>query len=599
MSVNPEADFDLEKLFLPAWAQETPAANRFANYRGDEEARGERPGREGRGPRRDFGGPPRDSQRGPRRDDRADRGPRGPRPPGGGVGGGGGPRPQGGGAPFGPRTAGPGGPRPDRGERRDFRPAPRPEPEPLPEIVVRITPEEKGADLLARQIKATGRAYPLFDIARLVMQKPERYTVSFAVKKNAEGQILQPLYLCALDDTLWLSENEAVDHILDKHFATFYQADRTQTEPPKGVYTFVAQCGISGVILGPPNHHDYQNKLRELHESRFSRMPFDMFKSRVRIVRDEPVVKKWVEEQSWRTEYICLNVPETPRLPDRVEVEKHFRATHLATIVSQVENRTLGGVAARNLRSPELRRLVNAAVEDQRHFPLQLSTSLSQSFASRGLQFFKVNKTITHVCVARPQYLDLENSVVSDRVKRVVEFLNTHPKCKRRALMEALAPAAAPATPAPAAAPAEGVAPTGGETPAPVAPATPEPTPEQAELSADLHWLIHQGHVVEFSDGHMELARKPLPKAPKPEPKPAAPKAAKPAVEAAAAPAEAPVVTEAAPEPAAAAEVAPTPAPAPPAEAATLPAAEAAAEPAPAEPPSAESEPKPEPPPQP
>ena len=68
MSVNPEADFDLEKLFLPAWAQETPAANRFANYRGDEESRGERPGREGRGPRRDFGGPPRgDGPRGPRR----------------------------------------------------------------------------------------------------------------------------------------------------------------------------------------------------------------------------------------------------------------------------------------------------------------------------------------------------------------------------------------------------------------------------------------------------------------------------------------------------------------------------------------------------
>ena len=79
-------------------------------------------------------------------------------------------------------------------------------------------------------------------------------------------------------------------------------ADRTQAEPPKGVYTFVAQCGISGVILGPPNHHDYQNKLRELHESRFSRMPFEMFKSRVRIVREEAVVKQWVEDQSWRTE---------------------------------------------------------------------------------------------------------------------------------------------------------------------------------------------------------------------------------------------------------------------------------------------------------
>lgn len=507
MSVNPESEFDLEKLFLPAWAQETPASNRFAHYRGDEESRGERPRREGRGPRRDFDGPP-------RRDRGEDR--RG--------------RPSGPPDRRGPRPGGPGperGPRPDRGPhpargdaRREFRPAPRPEPAPLPELIVRIAPEEKGAELLARQIKSTGRAFPLFDIARLVMQKPERYTLTFAVKKNAEGEIAQPLFLCALDDTLWLSEDEAVGHILDRHFETFYQADRTQAEPPKGVYTFVGQCGISGTILGPPNHHDYQNKLRELHESRFARMPFEVFKSRVRIVRDEEVVKKWVEEQSWRTEYLCLNVPESPRLPDRLEVEKHFRATHLATIVTQVETKTLAGVAARNLRSPELRRLVHAVIEDQKHFPLQLATALSQSFAARGLQFFKVNKTVTHVCVARPQYLDLETSVVSDRVKRIVEFVQSHPKCKRRDLMEALAPSPAPAPEAVAPAepaPTDGIAGTaeGATTPPPA----PEPTAEQAELAADLHWLIHQGHLVEFSDGHLELARKPQP-LPKPQPKP-------------------------------------------------------------------------------
>ena len=54
-----------------------------------------------------------------------------------------------------------------------------------------------------------------------------------------------------------------------KHFDTFYQAERTATEPPKGNYTFVAQCGMSGVILGPPNYHDYQNQLRKLHAGTF------------------------------------------------------------------------------------------------------------------------------------------------------------------------------------------------------------------------------------------------------------------------------------------------------------------------------------------
>ena len=97
-------------------------------------------------------------------------------------------------------------------------------------------------------------------------------------------------------------------HVLKNHFATFYQTDRTPCDPPKGVYTFVAQCGMSGVILGPPNYHDYQNQLRKLHAERFSRMPFDVFKARVKIVKDEAVVNKWIEEQSSKIEFTCLNV---------------------------------------------------------------------------------------------------------------------------------------------------------------------------------------------------------------------------------------------------------------------------------------------------
>ncbi len=356
----------------------------------------------------------------------------------------------------------------------------------------------------------TGRAYPLFDIAQMILQKPERHTVQFHVKKNAEGKAIAPLFVCALDDTLWLSENEAVDHVLKKHFATFYQAERTATEPPKGKYTFVAQCGISGVILGPPNHHDYQNALRKLHAERFSRMPFEVYKSRVKIVRDEEVVKKWVDEQSWKTEYVCLNMPEPLKLPDMAAVEKHFRETHKDNIIKQVETHTMTGAAARSLRSPELSRLVRSVWEDQRRFPLQIATVLSQQFAGHGLQFFKVNKTVTHVSVARPHYLDPATTPVSDSIKRIVDYINANPKSDRRKLIEALAPSPAP-QPIPVA--VEGAA--------PAPPQAPQPTAEQTAVISDLHWLVHQGHVIEFANGILETAKKPAPKPPKPEPKPA------------------------------------------------------------------------------
>jgi hypothetical protein len=478
MSTVSDLGLDLENLFQPAWAQGKIEANRYEKFSGEE---GERPDR-GRGDRRP----------GPRREPFGER--RGDRPPRSG-------------SKFGDRKKGfaRGGQRRDDWRERERREPPAPP----PEITVTFLPDEKGVESIARQIKMTGRAYPLFDIARLILQKPERYSVQLTVKKKPDGAIAQPLFVCALDDTPWLSEDEAVAHVLKNHFATFYQTERTATEPPKGKYTFVAQCGMSGVILGPPNHHDYQNQLSKLHTERFSKMPFDVFKSRVKIVKDEAVVKKWVEDQSFKTEYVVLNVPEPLKLPNREEVEKHFRAVHKETIVKQAELHTVGGVPSRSLRNRELQQLIRNEWEEQRRFPLRLTTELSRQFAAHGLQFFKVNKTFTHVSVARPQFLDLETTPVSENIKRIIDHINAHPKCKRRQLIEALAPS----LPQPAVIEVKP-----GEQ---QAAASAEPTAEQTVIIADLHWLVHQGNVLEFADGRMETAKKPLPKLPKSEAKPA------------------------------------------------------------------------------
>ncbi|HTG45638.1 MAG TPA: hypothetical protein VK633_14040, partial [Verrucomicrobiae bacterium] len=253
-SRKPESEMglDLDLHFLPSWAQKAPNVNQYEKYTGDE---GERRSRGGRGG--DWGG---NRDRGARRVDR-------PRPPenrgapGGGAPQGqgqapgprsfqgdrrgpGGPRREGGGdfRGRGPRS-GPGGPRGYGGPPQEDRPQIK-----LPELEVTFFPEEKGVESLARQIKLTGRAYPLFEIAYLVLKKPERYHVQLTARKKEDGQPLQLLYICGLDDTLWLDENEAMHHVLDKHFSTFYAVEKIPTDPPKGVYTFVAQCGISGTI---------------------------------------------------------------------------------------------------------------------------------------------------------------------------------------------------------------------------------------------------------------------------------------------------------------------------------------------------------------
>src|SRR5205085_9595864 len=150
---------DLEKLFLPAWAQEPSSAKQYAQYEGQEDQRPDRRSdRRPRPPQR-RGGPP----GGPRRDQGEQGRPRGDqrRGPGG--------KPAG-------RERAAGGDRrgPDRGPGHDRRePFERREPpQPLPQLNVSLLPDDKGVESLARQIKMTGRAYPLFGIAQMILQKP-------------------------------------------------------------------------------------------------------------------------------------------------------------------------------------------------------------------------------------------------------------------------------------------------------------------------------------------------------------------------------------------------------------------------------------------
>ena len=64
----------------------------------------------------------------------------------------------------------------------------------------------------------------------------------------------------------------------------------------------------------------------------------------------------------------------------------------------------------------------------------------------------------------------------------------------------------------------EHVEPKESEEPAPAL----EQTEEQKQLTSDLHWLIHQGHVLEFSNGIIETAKKPK-KKPEPSAEPKVP----------------------------------------------------------------------------
>ena len=213
--------------------------------------------------------------------------------------------------------------RPEGRGARDRRDSTVPRPEPLAKPTLEgwsleLLPEASAIDGIAKQIRSRSKAYPLFELARLIVQLSDRYSV----KMHSSSESSPELFRVKLDDSIWTSRKEAVTHLLSAHFGRFYRRTTLASEPPKGAFAVVAQCGMSGTLLGPPNHHEYTKRIIALHTSSFRNMPFELYKSRIRMMRDEALIEQWKTEQSTKTVYVPISqeesIPTQQPSPERI-----------------------------------------------------------------------------------------------------------------------------------------------------------------------------------------------------------------------------------------------------------------------------------------
>lgn len=244
MSSDPLAPADLLDLkMLPSWLKESDQPVSYEHYQGNE---GAEETRRPRGPGRDRG-----PQRRPREGSSRERDKR--RPSGG---------PSRDRRPQGSRPPGRKGAAPDRPRRPEG-----PPPEDLSgRIAIRFLPYGPALESVVSQIKSNPVSYSVFALARLFLEKPERYEVNLISKEGAA-----PFYRLGETGGVSLIREQLEANAFRLTRNEFYRVDVTQGEPIKGNFPTVARCRLSGTVLGPTNHHAYQPKLRALYDQRFSR----------------------------------------------------------------------------------------------------------------------------------------------------------------------------------------------------------------------------------------------------------------------------------------------------------------------------------------
>ncbi len=422
-----------------------------------------------------------------------------------------------------------GGGRPFRDDRGGATRPPPPAPMVPAPVNVEFLPDERCLVSINKQIRTTHLAYPLFGLARMFLQEPERHLVQFSLTPEAVAAGAT-LYQLGEDGPITLDRQTLEKMAFDASKDQFYVEQTVQKEPLKGNFTNVARERSSGTLLGPTNYHGYQPALRSLYESRFSRrMPYEEFRHNIEVSSDPALIERWKEEA--RTTTTISTREETPTtLNNLAEARQHFRQHHLDGLLRTGTKLSVHGSVARKLPEPAMMQAIREAHEQELRYPAQFVQLLRQGLQNAGLHIFKHRKRIVYVSLARPTPF-VAHGAVSENVTAILETIAQSPLCTRKALAERVLAKSSGKTPEPpvAAAPApvklvapseaapstdESAAPPAVDTPSPVMETPVAAAPEdplakgKAALAADLRFLVQSGHIIEFHNGTFDL---PLP----------------------------------------------------------------------------------------
>jgi hypothetical protein len=341
-------------------------------------------------------------------------------------------------------------------------------------IGVRFLPRPPALESVVAQIKENPVAYSIFALARLFLAKPERYNV----RLTATAEL--PLFQLGDSGAVSVDRQSLERDAFRFAQSSFYKVDITQSEPIKGNFTNVARCKLSGMLLGPTNHHDYQKRLRSLFEQRFSRrMSFADYQRQIAIVSDPALVEQWKEAARKITTYSTLKAEALETFASATDAERHFRQNYLPGLIITAMELTIDGPISRQLPDRALHRLIEDEWSRAMRSPSHMMQELAGQFRQAGLHIFRHRRGMLFVSPIRARPLVQHGAAVSPPVNAILETLGEAPRISRKELADKL------------------IVDLAGE----------EQERAKLALASDLHWLIREGHVIEFNDGSLDLPR--------------------------------------------------------------------------------------------
>lgn len=325
-------------------------------------------------------------------------------------------------------------------------------PKPL-QAEVKVLPETKALGTIIRKLQQDTHAYKLKDLAFFFLDNPSSVLLKIVTKDETK---FHQCKACGFAST---KPEDVVEHILNAHLGDYYEAKEIDCEPPKGNFSCVAKCGLSGVLLGPPNAHEFNATVKEMIRTRYPNMSEADYRARIVMVREAEAIEEWRKGAVRKTVFVAKGAGEGAAQLTREQAEGEFKRTILTSLLDQPKNLMITAEVAMKSPIRPLQWLAKDALEAERRAPYNMCFALRGAFHHRKMHFFRANDARGPEFVTNVEYKAFDAAHAIPELAKVATFVSENPCCTK----------------------AEVAA--------------------DAETEKHLAWLVSTGHIVSFTNG--------------------------------------------------------------------------------------------------
>ena len=363
------------------------------------------------------------------------------------------------------------------GDRKPFDRKPRfaERPKPL-EAEVKILPETKALGTIIRKLQGDTHAYKLKDLAYFFLDNPSSVLLKITpkAKQGGEGRDAgdarrEVFYQCKACGFASTDQGDILEHVVSAHLGEYYDSKEVECEPPKGNFNCVAKCGLSGVLLGPPNIHEFGAVVKEMIRTKYPEMSEEQYRSHIEMVRDADTIEEWRKGATKRTMFFAKGTADQEGAQGltREQAEGEFKRTILPSLIDQPKHLMITAEVAMKSPVKPLQWAVRDAVEAERRAPYNMCFALRGAFHHRKLKFFRVNEARGQEFVTNVEYKEFDAEHAIPELAAAAKWVSEHP-CGDKSEF---------------------------------------PT-EIADFEKSLSWLVTTGHAVAFTNGVYSMVEK-------------------------------------------------------------------------------------------